>query len=56
MRGKGEGFKPVSLEAAHSVCLDNSRQKPLTLCTLIAPLGMRRGKAGMSAKRGDGTK
>lgn len=47
----------MSLEAAHFACQHKSQQNPVTFCSLIAPLGMRRDKGQkMRAKRGDGIK
>lgn len=40
--------QPVSLEVPHSAFQDNSQQRMVTLCSLIAPLGMSRGKWGHS--------
>lgn len=49
--------QPVSLEVAHFAFQDISQQKLVTLCSLIAPLGVRREKEKKWGQSGeDGTK
>lgn len=51
-REKRWKVQPVSMEVAYFAFQDNSQQKLVTLCSLIAPHGMRRGNEKMRAKQG----